>query len=47
MAKKLALPTKITTLTTNHRHKQQDLAFIEEQLFKFPLTKEIILAVFK
>lgn len=40
MAKKLAIPTKITTLTANHRHKQQDLAFIEEQLFKFPLTKK-------
>ena len=40
MEKNLAIPKKITTITENHRHKQQDLAFIEEQLFKFPLTKK-------
>ncbi len=40
IAKKLNIPTKITTLNNNLRHTKQDLAFIEQQLFTFPLKSQ-------
>lgn len=40
IAHKLDTPIKVTTLNENHRYKQKDLAFIEQQLFKFPLTSK-------
>ena len=38
IATKQQINTKIHALTKNHRHQKQSLSFIEEQLFKFPLT---------
>lgn len=40
LAKKLNIPTKTTILAQNHRYHKLDLAFIEQQLFKFPLTSK-------
>ena len=40
IAHKLAIPTKITTLSQNHRYHKADLSFIEQQLFKFPLASK-------
>lgn len=37
IARKLDIPVKTTVLSENRRHKQKDLAFIEQHLFKFPL----------
>ena len=38
IAHKLDIVTKVTILNENHRYHKDALAFIEQQLFKFPLT---------
>lgn len=37
IARNLDIPIQTTVLNQNYRHKQKDLAFIEQHLFKFPL----------
>lgn len=39
IARKLDIAIKTTVLSENHRYHKDDLAFIEQQLFKFPLAK--------
>lgn len=40
IARKLSIKIKITSLTENYRHNSEALSFIEQQLFKFPLTSQ-------
>lgn len=40
IAHKLQISTKTTLLSQNHRYHKIDLAFVEQQLFKFPLAKK-------
>ncbi len=39
IAKKLKIKQQVNILIDNHRYEKQSLSFIEQQLFKFPLTE--------